>query len=362
MYYVDHVDYYNFRYHGIEYIAVPPNDLWIPSFALINSAADDIINEKWYKLYKTVIFHNGTVNWVPSGNFEADCPVDVYYFPFDEQLCHFNFEEWVYDVEKVNLSYNKLANDHFIPSNVHSTQWTFLDVNIKILKEDHLGYNYPIVQFSLRLKRKSLFYVINILILSILLQCLVLMIFKLPIESGERMSMGVAILLSFILFILMVNNHIPETSDSIPIIVIYLHCAIALTTLSIGESVFALWCFHQNSDNRMPFWLRKLACLNTMDKRFIVVQVKSSQRCTSKDNGVCNNANASRPESALNHTNVQCLSENKCLTGEYVLKEWRSMATRCDYICFWLFLGVDVILIFILFIFIPASRQPKLFT
>ena len=45
-----------------------------------------------------------------------------------------------------------------------------------------------------------------------------LILFTLPPESGERMVMGVTILLSLAVFYLLASTHIPETSEVVPLI------------------------------------------------------------------------------------------------------------------------------------------------
>ena len=45
-----------------------------------------------------------------------------------------------------------------------------------------------------------------------------LILFTLPRESGERMVMGVIILLSLTVFYLLASTHIPETSEVVPLI------------------------------------------------------------------------------------------------------------------------------------------------
>ena len=45
-----------------------------------------------------------------------------------------------------------------------------------------------------------------------------LILFTLPLDSGELMVMGVTILLSLTVFYLLASNHIPKTSEVVPLI------------------------------------------------------------------------------------------------------------------------------------------------
>ena len=56
-----------------------------------------------------------------------------------------------------------------------------------------------------------------ILLPCIMLSFVLLMIFLLPAESGEKVSLGVSILVSFSLFLIIVAEQVPDTSDAVPV-------------------------------------------------------------------------------------------------------------------------------------------------
>ena len=58
----------------------------------------------------------------------------------------------------------------------------------------------------------------NIIIPSGILSVLVILVFLLPPDSGEKMSMGVTLLLSYFVFILMISEDVPNTSKAVPLI------------------------------------------------------------------------------------------------------------------------------------------------
>ncbi len=76
----------------------------------------------------------------------------------------------------------------------------------------------PQVHFVLHLRRKPLFYVVNFILPSVLLALLVLLVFHLPPESGEKISMAVTLLLSYSVLILMISESVPHSSQGVPII------------------------------------------------------------------------------------------------------------------------------------------------
>ena len=50
-----------------------------------------------------------------------------------------------------------------------------------------------------------------------MLSFVLLMVFQLPAESGEKVSLGVSILVAFSVFLLIVAEQVPDTSDAVPV-------------------------------------------------------------------------------------------------------------------------------------------------
>ena len=73
-------------------------------------------------------------------------------------------------------------------------------------------------QFSMLLKRKAQYTIINVVIPIILFSIMGLLVFWLPPESGEKVSLGITVLLSFSVFLLVVDERMPRTSDTVPIL------------------------------------------------------------------------------------------------------------------------------------------------
>jgi hypothetical protein len=81
---------------------------------------------------------------------------------------------------------------------------------------------YPYVEFTLYLRRRHTFYVMNIIVPCTLLSILVMVVFCLPPDAGEKISLGISVLLAFTVFLLMVAENVPRTSLHTPIIGKYL--------------------------------------------------------------------------------------------------------------------------------------------
>ena len=75
---------------------------------------------------------------------------------------------------------------------------------------------FPDVTFYLKIRRKPLFYILSVLFPCMLTSSVAILAFLLPPESGEKVSLNVTILLSLTVFLLMVSDQLPASSDHFP--------------------------------------------------------------------------------------------------------------------------------------------------
>ena len=71
---------------------------------------------------------------------------------------------------------------------------------------------------ELKLKRKPRFYLINIVAPCLLMSILDLLVFYLPPNSGEKVSLGITVLLAYSVFLLLIAENVPKTSECVPLI------------------------------------------------------------------------------------------------------------------------------------------------
>ena len=80
------------------------------------------------------------------------------------------------------------------------------------------SYTVAEIHFGIALTRKPLYYILNTIIPSVVLAVLSTLTFLVPNDSGEKLSMGVAILLAFTVFMLILSDITPQTSDNPPLL------------------------------------------------------------------------------------------------------------------------------------------------
>lgn len=77
---------------------------------------------------------------------------------------------------------------------------------------------FPDVTITLVIRRKTLYYMYNVVMPCMMMSVLTLLVFCLPPDSGEKIALGVTVLLAFSVFMLAIAEKMPETSESIPLL------------------------------------------------------------------------------------------------------------------------------------------------
>ncbi|XP_064200406.1 neuronal acetylcholine receptor subunit alpha-3-like isoform X2 [Anguilla rostrata] len=243
-------------YDGIEFIRVPSNKIWRPDIVLYNNAVGDFLVED---KTKALLKFDGTITWVPPAIFKSSCPMDITYFPFDYQNCSMKFGSWTYDKAKIDLVL--IGSKVNLKDFWESGEWEIIDA--PGYKHD-IKYNcceeiYPDITYSFYIRRLPLFYTINLIIPCLLISFLTVLVFYLPSDCGEKVTLCISVLLSLTVFLLVITETIPSTSLVIPLIGEYLLFTMIFVTLSIVITVFVLNVHYRTpTTHTMPSWVRSV--------------------------------------------------------------------------------------------------------
>ena len=141
-----------------------------------------------------------------------------------------------------------------------SVEWDVLGVPAHYKKEYFSGLQnpYPDITFKIRLRRKTLFYTVNLIIPIVGNAFLTLLVFFLPSDSGEKVTLSISVLVSLTVFFLLLAEIIPPTSLAVPLLGKYLLFTMILITLSICCTVGILNIhFRSLSTHIMQPWVRR---------------------------------------------------------------------------------------------------------
>ncbi|KAJ6650270.1 hypothetical protein lerEdw1_013451, partial [Lerista edwardsae] len=200
MYWYDHYLQWNESdYPGVKTLRFSADQVWTPDILLYNSA-----NEDFDSTFHTHVLVNssGYCQWLPPGQQLAKCDL--------------KFGSWTYDGWLLDLRMLETDTSGYVANG----EWDLVAVPgsqnkvfYECCREPYLD-----VTFAVTMRRRTLYYALNMLVPCLLLSAMTFLVFLLPADSGEKISLGITVLLSLTVFMLLVAEVMPATSDSIPLI------------------------------------------------------------------------------------------------------------------------------------------------
>ncbi|XP_077995216.1 neuronal acetylcholine receptor subunit alpha-6-like [Glandiceps talaboti] len=248
-------------YDNLTAVSVPEHTLWYPDIVLYNNADGNFGSTMSAKqTIKARIYSDGTVFFAPPTIFKSPCKIDIEFFPFDEQRCTLKFGSWAYSGNELLLL---LMNDGAEKEDFwENSEWEVIDapgVNYT-MKYDCCEEIYSNIQYVIIIRRRSDFYVVNLIIPCMIMSFLTLMVFYLPPDSGEKISLSISILLALSVFQLLVADIMPPSSAAMPLIGRYLMFTEIMVMVSIVITVIVLNIHHRSGimHSKMPKWINIL--------------------------------------------------------------------------------------------------------
>ncbi|XP_060804850.1 neuronal acetylcholine receptor subunit alpha-10 [Amyelois transitella] len=224
-------------FNGIGVIRIPYERVWKPDIILYNNADPNyrsaVINTN------VIVKHTGEVTWLSHGIYVSVCDINVEQFPFDVQLCTMKWASWTYDGFQLDL---KKQFDEGDTTN-YQTNGEFDLVSFDAIRHDQY-YSccvepYPDITYVIKLRRRPMFYVFNLILPCLLINGIALLVFYVPSESGEKVTLGISALLSMTVFLMTIRDTLPPTEKT-PLISLYYGVSTCLVSFSASLSVVTL--------------------------------------------------------------------------------------------------------------------------
>ncbi|CAL8309711.1 unnamed protein product [Lota lota] len=188
----------------------------------------------------------------------SSCNLNIYTFPFDIQNCTFTFNSYMHTARDIRMNLNVSASSILENSlNVMSTVGEWQLMNITAYKGIFNESNYDELIFHIQLKRSSALYVVNLLIPSCFLITVDLFSFLLPPQSVDRSAFKMTLILGYTVFLLLMNDLLPVTGDTIPLINVFFAICLGLMVGSLLETIL-ITNLHSGSRRfaPVPHWVR----------------------------------------------------------------------------------------------------------
>lgn len=212
-------------YGNITELRLPYDCIWLPDTTLYNSLVmkdDDTRRLLNAKLTTNITRKAVLVELLYPTIYKFSCLLNLRYFPYDLQVCTMTFSSWTYDNKGIDyLPYSDtIGTSNFLENEA----WYLLKTTVrrKEVKYSCCPNHYTLLKLTLYLRRKPLFYLINLIIPTAIITLIAIVgFFTTSAASGmreEKVSLGITTLLSMSILMLMVTDQMPTTSTFIPLI------------------------------------------------------------------------------------------------------------------------------------------------
>ncbi|KAL4222925.1 hypothetical protein ACF0H5_018965 [Mactra antiquata] len=236
-------------YNGLDSIIVESNKVWTPMIVHLNTVekTEKIGSDDPWQFIR--INSTGKTFYYPGGLFSSSCTADVTYYPYDTHICSVNLAPWGLISSELQLipSRKEILTDYYSSNGM----W-----NLKASKVFSQYENVTIIiQFTL--ERKPLFVLFNVILPIVFMTYLTTLVFLIPIDSGERISFNITMLLAVAVFLTLVGDNLPKTSSPMSIFSFYLITILALSVLFVIANIISIRCyFAREGENINKHWKR----------------------------------------------------------------------------------------------------------
>ncbi|KAM4531357.1 ligand-gated cation channel ZACN [Odontesthes bonariensis] len=202
-------------------VVLPINKVWTPEIHVTNG----ILTTMTHRSQDLLVSSNGTVQHSVIINAEVNCEVNLFNYPFAADECPVAIQSYSTGGCGTDLVLGKVK----MVDSSHG-DWETNFVSLRKQRDDR-----NFIMVGLRIKSTNPF--ITLLLPSFLLVLADLVSFALPLGGGERSTFKVTLVLSFTMFLNILNQELPGDSQCSPIIRIHFCVSLVLLVLSMLESM-----------------------------------------------------------------------------------------------------------------------------
>lgn len=239
-------------YNQTDYIAIPQYRLWLPNLLNINPY-DDITELRKAEL-AIGVKNSGECSWFALNTFDVVCDADVTKYPFDSQTCSLKFYIWGYRSNELKAMFltPKVQFGLFSENGIWEVtdSATYIDIDVN---------NFETLVIKFDLKRRAPYYIVSLILPIISVSFLIGFVFLLPAESGERVGFSTTSLLSVIVYLTIIQEMLPESSEpNISTLGYILVTYVVTGSFVVIEVIISLWIQSRPSQSPVPKSLSRL--------------------------------------------------------------------------------------------------------
>ncbi|XP_013405943.1 neuronal acetylcholine receptor subunit alpha-7 [Lingula anatina] len=259
------------NYDGIKYTSFSGSSIWLPEL-MLTSSPDDVAKINFpLSNYHVIVHENGWASYVLHTHFSTTCIFNVVMYPLDTQVCEFDVRPRISLPSLVKIKNLEVDNSHYANSSeweMGETSWNIYgfeetDTNTSAFdSKDGMNMTFIVndgkAVIKFRWKRMAGYHFVTIIVPTAIIAASTVMCFWLPPDGGERVSVGLTVLLSLMVFQELVANYVPVSSTNMPLIIVYICILTICTKVSLVSSIIVINIQNRSQlGQRVPRWARQ---------------------------------------------------------------------------------------------------------
>ncbi|XP_048770182.2 acetylcholine receptor subunit alpha-type acr-16-like, partial [Ostrea edulis] len=228
-------------------------DIWTPQ--LVNWNPYNLLNFIGLNELSCEIYYSGQVYFLPPDLYQATCDADVTNYPFDKQICSLKYYIPGYYIYDINITATSSAFnlDLYTEHGLWDLRETFIQV-------ETASTNFQVISLTLHMKRRTTYYIAGLLLPIVLMNFIQVLVFLLPVESGERLGYCITVLLAVTVFLTIIQDKLPEASEpNVSLLTYKLLADMVIGCGMILAVVIGMRFYHKTDDKEIPGCLQGFA-------------------------------------------------------------------------------------------------------
>ncbi|XP_037113140.1 5-hydroxytryptamine receptor 3A-like isoform X2 [Syngnathus acus] len=213
--------YWDPSVYPYEEVILPVSKVWTPDIFVTNGISSSTQN----RFRDLIVFSNGTLRHRVVMAAEVNCEFNLFNYPFAEDGCPVVIQTWSSQGCGTFMEIGEVE----VYDGSHG-DWETLGAYLESPSDEQF---YILV--ILKLRQQNPF--ITLMLPSILLILADMVSFALPLDCGERNSFKVTLVLSFTMFLLILNDQLPGDSECTPVIKNHFCVCLVLLVVSMLVSM-----------------------------------------------------------------------------------------------------------------------------
>jgi hypothetical protein len=218
----------------------PLSKIWSPNLYLLNCAEKFLIYKGDPKTKEVEISSDGQARLFFMEVLTTTCTSNIAFYPNDVHHCKI----YLSTLSSASNLRMGLAEVDFVDFETNG-EWKLGEIKseVELLETKNIER----IVITIVLERRMMFHIMNIISPVVFLGLVNVIVFKLPVDSGERMSFAMTVLLSFAVYMTLIADKMPQTSNTTSVFCMYLMAMLTYSTLITFATTYSINRYHSGN-------------------------------------------------------------------------------------------------------------------